>query len=82
MGRFAAESEMMFTIDESERNLESYICIPTIAAISKIYSKLLIKNSFIARRFSSGELSLKAINLFLGFQRISPDPDLLILSSN
>jgi hypothetical protein len=67
IGRLAAESEIIFIIEETERKRGSYICIPIIAAISNIYRRLSIKNSRTERIFSFFGISLKRKKAFFGF---------------
>jgi hypothetical protein len=45
IGRFAADGEIILTMDGPERKWGLIICITTIAATRKIYRELLIKNS-------------------------------------
>ena len=59
--------EIIFIIEDKERNLGSYICIPTIEAIRRIYKRLFIKNSFNVLFLSVDERARKSINLFLKF---------------
>ena len=46
MGRFAAESEIIFTIDAADRKFGLKKPITITAAIRNIYSELFIRNSF------------------------------------